>query len=89
MAKIPRYWSQSKESLLDKAYEEISEKVLEGAFHPDGHKEIAKEPELSTGVQAGNQNKIKSDTKIYIEEIENKDPKVLEKAQAFAESLND
>ena len=89
MTKIPRYWSQSRESLLDRAYEEISDKFLEGAFHPDGHKEIAKEPELNTEVQVGNQNKIKSDTKIYVEGIENKDPKVLEKAQAFAESLND
>ena len=89
MTKIPRYWSQSRESLLDRAYEEISEKFLEGAFHPDGHKEIVKEPELNTGVQVGNQNKIKSDAKIYVEGIENKDPKVLEKAQAFAKSLND
>ena len=89
MTKIPRYWSQSRESLLDRAYEEISEKFLEGAFHPDGHKEIFKEPELNTGVQVGNQNKITNDAKIYIEGIENKDPKVLEKAQAFAESLND
>ena len=47
MTKIPRYWSQSRESLLDRTYEEISDKVLEGAFHPDGHKEIAKEPELN------------------------------------------
>ena len=89
MTKIPRYWSQSRESLLDRAYEEISEKFLEGAFHPDGHKEIFGEPELNTGVQVGNQNKITNDAKIYIEGIENKDPKVLEKAQAFAESLND
>ena len=89
MTKIPRYWSQSRGSLIDKAYEEINYKFLEGAFHPDGHKEIAKEPELNTGVQVGNQNKIKGDTKIYVEEIENKDPKVLEKAQAFAKSLND
>ena len=61
MTKIPRYWSQSRESLLDRAYEEISDKFLEGAFHPDGHKEIAKEPELKTEVQIGNQNKIKRD----------------------------
>ena len=71
-------------------YEEISDEFLEGAFHPDGHKEITKEPELNTGVQVGNQNKIKSGyAKVYVEGIENKDPKVLEKAQAFAESLND
>ena len=89
MTKIPRYWSQSRESLLDRAYEEISDEFLEGAFHPGGHKEITKEPELNTEVQVGNQNKIKTDTKIYVEGIENKDPKVLEKAQSFAKSLND
>ena len=42
MTKMPRYWSQSKESLFDRAYEEISEKYLEGAFYPDGHKGIVK-----------------------------------------------
>ena len=90
MTNIPKCWSQSRESLLDRAYEEISDEFLEGAFHPDGHKEITKEPELNTEVQVGNQNKIKSGyTKVYVEGIENKDPKVLKKAQAFAESLND
>ena len=87
MTQIPRYWSQSRESLLDRAYEETSEKFLEEAFHPDGHKEIFKEPELNTGIQVGNQNKITNDAKIYIEGIENKDPKVFKKAQGFAESL--
>ena len=89
MTKYPDIGHKSRESLFDRAYEEISEKFLEGVFHPDVHKEIVKEPELNTGVQVGNQNKIKSDTKIYVEGIENKDLKVLEKAQAFAKSLND
>ena len=90
MTNIPRHWSQSRESLLDSAYEEISDEFLEGAFHPDGHKEITKEPELNTEVQVGNQNKMKRGfTKVYVEGVENNDPKVLKKAQAFAESVND
>ena len=55
MTNIPRCWSQSRESLLDTVYEEISDDFLEGVFHPDGHKEITKEPELNTEVQVGNQ----------------------------------
>ena len=81
MTSVPRHWSQSRESLLDSAYEEISDEFLEGAFHPDGHKEITKEPELNTEVQVGDQNKKKKgSTKVCVEGVENYDPKVLKKA---------
>ena len=90
MTKIPRHWSQFRESLLDRVYEEISNEFLEVAFHPDGHKEITKEPELNTEVQVGNQNKKKRGvTNVYVEGVENNDPRVLKKAQAFVESVND
>ena len=90
MTSVPRHWSQSRESLPDCAYEEISDEFLEGAFHPDGHKEMIKESRPNTGIYLENQYQMKGgSTKVYVEGVENKDPKVLKKARDFAKSVND
>ena len=59
MTSVPKQWSQSRESLPDSAYEEISDEFLEGAFHPDRHEEITRELGSNPKNQSENQNGVK------------------------------